>query len=200
MYNLVEQIQQNKNCNGGGLATNITGRYESNRHAIARIEKYTFGEVVKELAKKKNGGLKISASHLLEVYTILFGTPEWHHAGKLPKSYGGGMKKTYFLSEIPTAQQVQEWLQRYDEIKQEEKAEAELERQRRTQRGKFVQKYGSSFDRVTQVPKFSVITKTEMKGKYGWFEVQEYHSYNLTEYYSGITFKSEKTLQKFLAI
>ena len=31
---------------------------------------------------------------------IEYGVPnmEWHHAGKLPKAYGGGMKKTYFLN------------------------------------------------------------------------------------------------------
>ena len=114
MSDYKKQLDENKNSNGGGLATNITGKFESNRHAIAKIEKFTFGKVVSELRKKKNGGFVLSAVQLLEIYTSLFGTPEWHHAGMLPKQYGGGMKKTYFLNEIPSAETVNEWLLKFD--------------------------------------------------------------------------------------
>lgn len=107
------EIINNMNETGGGLATNITGRFESNRHALARMEKFTFGKVASELRKKKNGGFKITSRELLSIYKELFGEPEWHHAGKLPKDYGGGMKKTYFLDEIPSKEVFQSWLDDY---------------------------------------------------------------------------------------
>lgn len=194
------QLKNNMNTNGGGLATNITGKFESNRHAIARSEKFTFGEVVAELKKKKNGGLIISAAELLEIYRSNFGEPEWHHAGKMPKAYGGGMKKTYFLNEVPTFDQVNEWREIYEIKNFEKKLEAEIEQKRQIAKEKFIKKYGEFFHRETERPKYSVTTKTEMNGKFGWFDVLPYHSYKLTEYYSGYSFKSLKSLNKFLSL
>lgn len=190
------EIYNNMNGNGGGLATNITGKFESNRHALARAEKYTFGEVVKELAKKKNGGFKISASELLNVYTELFGVPEWHHAGALPKGYGGGMKKTYFLDEIPTAEQVQEWLVQYQKIKDEQRKLQEQEKIKAEKRRKYREKYATRFERMKHEPPLSVVTLEEMQGKYGWF-IADY-KYNLDIYYSGYTFKSKTTYNNYL--
>lgn len=195
---LTQELELNKNANGGGLATNITGRFESNRHAIARIEKITFGEAVAFLKQKRNGGLNISASELLEIYIELFGTPEWHHAGKLPKSYGGGMKKTYFLDEQPTAEQVQEWQRLYAERQAIKKQEQEEAKKREEQKKAFCKKYGTWFSRVKEVPKYGVVEFTEMNGKFGWFVVESRHSYNLTEYYSGWAFKSKKSLEKYM--
>lgn len=190
-------IVSNMNENGGGLASNITGKFESNRHAIARMEKITFGEAVKELAKKKNGGLKISANELLEIYRTLFGETEWHHAGKLPKQYGGGMKKTYFLNEVPTSQQVKDWKERFSVIQQEKENQKITEQKRKEIKEKFAKKNGEVFFRVLEenVPKFSVVEKEEMSGKYGWFDAS--YRYNLPRYYSGVSFKSKKGLENY---
>ena len=191
-----DELRNNKNSNGGGLATNLTGRFESNRHAIARQEKFTFGEVVAELKKIKNGGFRISANELLEIYTALFGTPEWHHAGKLPKQYGGGMKKTYFLNDIPTIEKMKSWLAQYEEIKKSRKEEAESEEQKRKKRIAFIKKFATKFNRLEETPKFSVITEQEMNGKHGWFEAKPYR-YSLPIYYSGWEFKSKKSFEKY---
>ena len=191
-----DELRNNQNANGGGLATNLTGRFESNRHAIARQEKYTFGEVVAELKKTKNGGFRISANELLEIYTALFGTPEWHHAGKLPKQYGGGMKKNYFLNDIPTIEEMKSWLAQYEEIKKSRKEEAESEEQKRKKRIAFTKKFATKFNRLEETPKFSAITEQEMNGKYGWFEAQP-QRYSLPIYYSGWEFKSKKSLENY---
>ena len=89
MTHLQQEIRQNQNYNGGGLATNITGKFESNRNALAKldVEKRTAGEVAKSL---RSMGLNFKAQ---EIKPFL---EEWHHAGKLPKSYGGGMAKAYY--------------------------------------------------------------------------------------------------------
>lgn len=189
MENYIEQIENNMNMNGGGLATHITGKFESNRHAIAKIEKYTFGEACKELAKKKNGGLKISASDLLSAYRELFGEPEWHHAGRLPKKYGGGMKKTYFLNEVPTAETVKNWMEKSEKQKKERSNRAETKR-------KFLQKRAVWFTGVSELPKWSVDHKAMMSGKYGDFEAQ-YH-YNLNVWHCGYKFKTKKSYEKYL--
>lgn len=198
MTTMIYEIENNKNANGGGLASNITGKFESNRHAIARMTKITFGEAVKELKKKKNGGLNITANQLLEVYRSLFGEPEWHHAGKLPKQYGGGMKKTYFLQKMPTAEEVKEWQAKFEEKNNAKLDAQKIENEKIKAREKFVKKYGSHFSRLTEAPKYSVVLETEMNGKYGWFEAS--YRYNLPEYYSGVAFKSKKSLEKYLAI
>lgn len=196
MCDYIETLNRNKNDNGGGLAINITGKFESNRHAIAKVEKVTFGEAVKALKLKKNGGLDISSNYLLEIYTEIFGTPEWHHAGKLPKKYGGGMKKTYFLDKIPTKKEVDNWISKYQAILKE-KAEKKVEEENRNKtRTSFIKKHGNYFSRLQNVPKFSFVEREEMQGKYGWFEAQPY-KYNLPIYYSGVYFKSQKTLDKY---
>src|SRR5690606_9839620 len=86
-----DDIVQNMNANGGGLAVNITGRYESNRKALADLdnEKRTAGEVAKSLRKD---GHAIYAAEIKKV------CEEWHHAGFKPKSAGGGMARTFYTS------------------------------------------------------------------------------------------------------
>jgi len=79
-------IQNNMNLNGGGLAVNITGRYESNRKALADMneEKRTAGQVAQSLRKK---GHSIKANDIKEF------CEEWHHAGFVPKK---GMGRTFY--------------------------------------------------------------------------------------------------------
>lgn len=197
MNNSLKELNLNKNSNGGGLAKNITGKFESNRHAIAKLEKYTFGQVVAELKKKKNGGIVISAKKLLDIYTVLFGVPEWHHAGQLPKHYGGGMKKTYFLNKIPTADIINNWLVSF-EIKQKEITENQNKiNLLLNKKNEFIKKFGAKFLRESVIPKFSLVQYSEMEGKFGWFIVESYHNYTLPKYYSGIYFKSKKKLDQF---
>lgn len=79
------QLKLNQNSNGGGLAHNITGRYESNRNALARLDdtKRTSGEVAKSLRKL---GYNYKASEIKVVFE------EWHHTG----FYSKGMGRTYY--------------------------------------------------------------------------------------------------------
>lgn len=93
-----EQIIENQNANGGGLASNITGKCQSNRHALASLDasKCTVGEFAQRMRKKHK--IKISAKDVKAIYQHLFSAaPEWHHAGFKPKSVGGGMAVTYFI-------------------------------------------------------------------------------------------------------
>lgn len=109
-------IQENQNANGGGLATGITGLFESNRNALAKmdVEKRTAGEVAQSLRKK---GHEIYAKDLKPLMD------EWHHAGKLPKHLGGGMAKVYY-----TAKTDNEILLMLEEQEKEKIAQKELNR------------------------------------------------------------------------
>ena len=84
MESLQQQLEKNL-LEKGGLATEITGRCESNRKALADLDptKRTAGEVAKSL--RKNG----FPCHIKEVK---FNCPEYHHAGR----YGKSMGKTYY--------------------------------------------------------------------------------------------------------
>lgn len=105
-----DEIYQNSNHNGGGLAHNLTGRYESNRNALARLdsEKRTAGQVAKSLRKS---GHKIYAKEIKEF------CEEWHHAGFKPRKIGGGMAKTYYT--IKTDQEMLDLLEEQKEKEQQ---------------------------------------------------------------------------------
>ena len=89
------KIQHNANnyAIGGGLDS---GKFASNRHEDAREDegKLTLGQAT-QIFKKATG---LDTDTVKEI--LKYGVPnmEWHHAGKLPKQYGGGMKKTYFVN------------------------------------------------------------------------------------------------------
>ena len=78
---------------GGGLDG---VKFASRRHEDAREDegKLTLGEATQLF--KKATGLEIDAVREILEYAVP--NMEWHHAGKLPKAYGGGMKKTCFLN------------------------------------------------------------------------------------------------------
>lgn len=87
-----------QNETGGGLATDATGLFESCRHALAKLDEdlVTAGQFA---AKLKRRGFAVTAVELVDWHKRTFKRePEWHHAGRLPRSYGGGMKKTYFFA------------------------------------------------------------------------------------------------------
>ncbi|MDR0824034.1 MAG: hypothetical protein LBN74_03000 [Prevotella sp.] len=56
-----------------------------------------------------------------------------------------------------------------------------------------------SFSRESTKPVFGLVQKSEMNGKYGWFDSSG-RSYNLPEYYSGIDYKTKKNLEKAKAL
>ena len=78
---------------GGGLDGS---KFASRRHEDAKYDegKLTLGEAT-QLFKKATG---LETDAVREVLEYAVPNMEWHHAGQLPKSYGGGMKKTYFLN------------------------------------------------------------------------------------------------------
>ena len=79
------EITNNMNANGGGLAHNITGKYESNRNALAKLDstKRTAGQVAQSLRKQ---GYQVKATEIKQF------CEEWHHAG----FYDKGMARTYY--------------------------------------------------------------------------------------------------------
>jgi len=176
---------------GGGLDSE---RFASNRHENAKSDsgKMTIGKAA-QLFKKAT---KLSLEDVKEIINIAVPCPEWHHAGKLPKSYGGGMKKTYFLNAKEIVDICKNWNE-YEaqllELKLQEKNKIDREERKR----KFLSKYADKVERVTEEPKWFYRTKQEMNGKYGWFDSST-KDYNLTEYFSGYRFRSKKKYEEFL--
>lgn len=202
MEHLQQQIKDNQNFSGGGLAVNVTGRFESNRKALADLDgsKRTAGETAKWL-KKHLGIKKLYAKEVVKGYKLLKGfEPEWHHAG----FYRGGngrktMGRTFYFNDDDLAFLLENWEQ--IEVKNKEKEEKEkAEAERRSKKRKYAERWGTRFVRVSKnnIPKHADTESEEMDGKYGWFEAQ-YH-YNLPVYYSGVAFKSKRILEKYLSI
>ena len=104
--NKYRNIQQNDDnySIGGGLDGS---KFASRRHEDAKYDegKLTLGEATQLF--KKATGLEIDT--LREVIKYAVPNMEWHHAGMLPKSYGGGMKKTYFLNASEICDCAENW-------------------------------------------------------------------------------------------
>ena len=201
MYTALKQIQ---NANGGGLSVAVTGKHTSVRHELAKLNgRLTAGEAAKVLSKSLK--IKVLAKEVTAAYEVLTGRePEWHHAGFYKGRNGRStMGRTFFFTDEHVEMLADRWHE-VDQIKADKEARAMAQvkeaEKRDEMRRAFAKKRGMPFNRVTQPPKFSVIERTEMNGKYGWFEVEWHHSYNLTKYYSGIAFKSKKSLEKYLSI
>ena len=82
-------------------------KFASRRHEDAKNDegKLTLGEAT-QLFKKATG---LDADTVREILEYAVPNMEWHHAGKLPKSYGGGMKKTYFLNATEICECAKNW-------------------------------------------------------------------------------------------
>lgn len=95
---------------GGGLAGN---KFASNRHEDARNDngKLTLGEATRLFSRATN----LPTDLAREVLEFAVPNMEWHHAGKLPKTYGNGMKRTKFLN----AKEICEIAKRFDDYYQE---------------------------------------------------------------------------------
>ena len=180
---------------GGGLAS---GKFESKRHQEARNDggKSTLGEVV-QLFKKAT---ELETPYIKEVITHNFPNLEWHHAGKLPKNYGGGMKKTYFMNSDEISKLATNWhefLGNYDKFSIEKKKRLKIESEKIKLKNKFLKENATYKEKLLERPKFFHELAVYQKGKYGWFDCSE-KSYNLPKYYSGYQFHSEELFNEFL--
>lgn len=183
---------------GGGLSN--CGKKASNRHeeALSDNGKITFGKA-SQMFKKAS---ELSILEVKEVINYAVPNMEWHHAGFLPKSYGGGMKKTYFLNSAEIVDIAENWdnyLEKLEISKTEKRKEFEKERSIEEKKQDFLNKNAKRIERTTNIPEFFYETNREMNGKYGWFSCYG-KSYNMTEYYTGWSFKNEKTYRKFFQI
>jgi hypothetical protein len=85
------------NANNYYLGGGLDGfKFASRRHEAARrdLGKLTLGEAT-ILFKKATGR---TTDQVKAVIKYAVPSMEWHHAGKLPARYGGGMKRTYFVN------------------------------------------------------------------------------------------------------
>lgn len=182
---------------GGGLDSS---KFASRRHEDARSDagKLTLGEAT-QLFKKATG---LTVNEVREIIEYTVPNMEWHHAGKLPKSYGGGMKKTYFLNadEIcNVASKLDENMQKLALSKIAAKRAAEEKNNSDTLKLQFLKANATQLIRVKERPMFFYLTAREMDGKYGWFD-STYKSYNIPEYFSGWAFENEQKYHEFLNI
>lgn len=193
-YSSVEFNKENYEI-GGGLSNN---KFASNRHEDAKNDKgkLTFGKTC-QMFKKATGS---DLNYIKEVINYAVPNMEWHHAGKLPKKYGGGMKKTYFLNSKEIVDIATNWksYQEKLEISKAEKRKQEAERKSKEQlKQEFLNVNAKKVIRVSEVPiHLFYETDREMNGKYGWFSSYGKH-YNLPEYYTGWVFDSEEKLNEF---
>lgn len=192
-------VQHNENnySIGGGLDGS---KFASRRHEDAKYDdgKLTLGEATQLF--KRATGLETDAVRVILEYAVP--NMEWHHAGKLPKSYGGGMKKTYFLNSEEICDVAKNWNSYIEKLNLSKIAEidaAKVKKNFEAKKLEFLQANAKKVERVTNQPMFFYKTAQEMNGKYGWFD-STYKSYNMTEYFSGWEFESEELYHEFLKI
>lgn len=180
---------------GGGLSMS---KFASNRHEDAKNDrgKLTFGQTC-QLFKKATG-----VEDLQEIKDVInFAIPEmeWHHAGKLPKAYGGGMKKTYYINCKQIAELSKHWSEYLldFELSEATKMDAlEVKKNLLKIQFDFLKKHAIKVVRVEERPLNFLETDKEMDGKYGWFSSYG-KSYKMPEYYTGWAFKSEKNFKRY---
>ncbi|CAA0186941.1 hypothetical protein [Tenacibaculum maritimum] len=172
---------------GGGLAPN---KFASNRHQDAKKDqgKLTLGEA-SQLFKKAT---KDNLTTVKKIIKAIIPHMEWHHAGKLPKQYGGGMKKTYFLKSHEICEIANKYLSCRIELEKKEKTAENLEKEKI----KFENKWAEKLHRIEEKPKYFHVILSEYNGKYGFFPTSK-GVYNLTEYFTGLKFRSKKKLKEY---
>lgn len=177
---------------GGGLSDNA---FASRRHEDAKsdIGKLTFGKATDLFAKIT----KTSKPFIKEKIREIIPNLEWHHAGKLPKNYGGGMKKTWFVNADEIVKIAKEF-QKLNVNPDFEIKERKLLENRLQLKTKFEKKYGTFVSRVETLPKYFHLVEKEMHGKYGFFPYQAHYSCKV--FYSGWSFKSKKSLDKYISL
>lgn len=179
---------------GGGLACDA---FASRRHQDAKFDegKLTEGQAT-QLFKKATG---LDLDVVKSVINYAVPNMEWHHAGKLPKSYGGGMKKTYFLNAAEICDIAKNWDSYIEKLaisKETARTAADMAKEIEAKKQAFLNENATRVNRVETKPTFFYQTAQEMNGKYGWFD-SRYKSYNMTEYFSGWEFSSEEKYHEF---
>lgn len=197
-YSKIEHNNENYHI-GGGLDS---VKFASRRHedAISDKGKLTLGKANQMFAKATG----LTVAEVREIIEYAVPNMEWHHAGKLPKKYGGGMKKTYFLNSDEIVMIAKNWedlVQKLEIQIEEERKAKENAKSRKERQFEFLQANATRFERVTVsgLPRFYYETNQEMNGKYGWF-VSYGKNYNLQTYYSGWEFESQEKLNEFYNI
>ena len=193
-YCSVQHNQDNYSIGGGLYQT----KFASRRHEDAKSDegKLTLGQAT-QLFKKASG---LETKEVNEILEFAVPNMEWHHAGKLPKSYGGGMKKTYFLNAREICDVATNWNELVEKLKvskESAKIDAEIKKNLEVRKSEFLQANAKKIFRVTSKPSYFFMTDQEMNGKYGWFD-SAYKSYNMTEYFSGWEFETQEILNEFL--
>ena len=197
IYNRFSSIQHNnENFSIGGGLDNY--KYASKRHEDAQSDpgKITLGEAT-QLFKKATG---LDSNLIKEVLKYAIPNMEWHHAGFLPKTFGGGMKKTYFLNASEICNCAKNWVAFSEKLtlsKVTEKNIAEEKNNFEQKRFDFLQTNAKKIERVAERPKFFYLTAREMNGKYGWFDSSK-KNYNMPEFFSGWEFENEEKYREFL--
>ena len=201
----IKEAYCNRNYNidnyyiGGGLDNS---KFASNRHEDAKYDpgKITFGNACQMFKKATN----LELDFVKEIIHYAVPNMEWHHAGKLPKAYGGGMKKTYFLNASEICDLSTNWSDYVSKLelhKNQKRINEESKRNLESRKQEYLKANAVYISRSLRValPEYFYEVDREMNGKYGWFSSYG-KSYNLTEYYSGWGFKDEVTYNEFLNI
>ena len=191
------QFNEDNYSVGGGIDGE---KFASRRHEDAKSDagKLTLGEATAMF--KKATGLNVDT--VQEVIKSAVPNMEWHHAGKLPKSYGGGMKKTYFLNSSQICKVATNWDSLVFSLltsKEAAAVRAAAEKDLASRKAEFLKLNATQFTRVTSSPTFSIHTDSEYNGKYGWFSTDK-GNYNMPKYYSGWAFPSMELLNEYYSI
>ena len=190
------EIQHNEDnySIGGGLANGV---FASNRHQDAKFDegKLTEGKAT-QLFKNATD---LDTETVKGVINTAIPNKEWHHAGKLPKQYGGGMKKTYFLNAAQLVDLATNW-DKYAEnfiiFNLAKKAKDQEKKDLEQKKNDFLKANATKRVRIEKMPTYFIVTGKEMNGKHGWFNSWD-KSYNMTEYYTGWEFENEQTYKNY---
>lgn len=197
-YNEIQFNEDNYSI-GGGLDDS---KFASRRHEDAKYDdgKLTEGQAT-QLFKKATD---LDLDYVKAIINYAVPNMEWHHAGKLPKSYGGGMKKTYFLNAKEIADIATNWLSYCDQYELSILSTRQAADEKKTLEARkeaFLIENATKKVRVSyeNCGKFFYETNKEMDGKFGWFSSYG-KSYNMPEYYTGWEFESEEKYKEFFTI
>ena len=182
---------------GGGLDAN---KFASNRHEDAKNDfgKNTLGEA----AQMFRAATGCTLDEVKDIINYAIPNMEWHHAGKLPKSYGGGMKKTYFLNAEEICDLAKNWTDYSQKLAISKAAKnnaADEKRALESRKQDFLKQNAKRFERKEHTPPLSFITSQEMQGKFGWFD-SRYKSYKLPEFFSGWEFETIEQKNEYFNI
>lgn len=198
-YSRIHHDDDNYNI-GGGLDS---CKFASRRHEAAKEDegKLTLGKAAAMFKKATD----LNIDTINEVINYAVPNMEWHHAGHLPKSYGGGMKKTYFLNSFEIcdiANNFDNYLEKLSISKNEKRIVEENKKILESKKLEFLRKNATFVHRILMSEKYQFNfyeLNREMNGKHGWF-VSYGKSYNLPDYYTGWSFESEEKYREFLNI